>query len=47
MEERPPIWTVDANIYAYILVSSRGQPTSCGLPAWGLGEVVITSHHKD
>ena len=37
MEELPPIWRVATN-----LISSRGQPTRGGPPAWGLGEVLTT-----
>jgi len=43
MEERPPVWRVAANI----LNSSRGQPTRDGPPAWWLGEVLTTPHHKN
>jgi hypothetical protein len=28
-------------------ISSRGQPTRGGLPAWGLGKVVTSPHSKD
>jgi len=43
MEERPPIWTVAANI----LISTSGQPTMGGPRAWGLGEVLTTPHRKN
>ena len=34
------VWRVAANI------SSRGQPTRGGTPAWGLGEILTTPHRK-
>jgi hypothetical protein len=34
------------NACAYILQKSPGQPKRVGLPAWGLGEVLITPHCK-
>jgi hypothetical protein len=45
MEEWPPIWTVAA--YTVYRISSCGQPTKGGPPAWGLGEVLTTPHHKN
>jgi len=42
MEERPPIWMIDANT----LKKNRGQPTMDGPPAWGLGEVLRTPQLK-
>jgi hypothetical protein len=30
-----------------VLISSRGQPTRGGPPAWGLGEVLTTPHRKN
>jgi hypothetical protein len=43
MEERPPVWKV-AEIYR---ISSSGQPTISGLPAWCLGEVLTTPYRKN
>ena len=42
MEERLPIWRVAANI-----LSSRGELTRGGPPAWGLGEVLANPHTKN
>ena len=41
IEERLPIWKVAANIY---WINSSRQPTRGGPPAWGLGEVLTTTH---
>ena len=38
MEERPPIWSVAANI----LNKRHGQPKGGSPPAWGLGDVLTT-----
>jgi len=35
------LWRVPANI-----LSNHEQPTRCGPPAWGLGEVLTTPHSK-
>jgi len=43
MDERPQIWKVAATI----LNKQSRQPTSGGLPAWGLGEVLTNSHRKN
>jgi len=43
MEERALIWRTDEHIYC---TRRRGQPKRGGLPAWGLGEVLITPHCK-
>jgi len=40
MEERPPIWRIH-------WISSRGQSTSGGPPAWGLGEVPTTPSRQN
>jgi len=42
VEKRPLIWRVDVNI-----LSSRRQPTRCGPPAWGLGEMLTNPHRKN
>ena len=43
MEEQSPIWRVAANI------SNKQSWTAdrCGPPAWGLGKVLTTPHHKN
>jgi len=38
IDERPPI----RRVAAINLITSRGRPTRCGPPAWGLGEVLTT-----
>jgi hypothetical protein len=43
MEERPLVRREAANI----LNSSRGQPTSGGPPAWGLGEALTAPYIKN
>jgi hypothetical protein len=43
MGERPPI----RKLAATILNKQSRQPTSGGLPAWGLGEVVTNPHRKN
>jgi len=43
MEGQTPIWRVAANI----LNKSPGQPTRGGPPAWGMGKLLTTPHHKN
>jgi len=43
VEERPPKWRVAANI---LNNQSRTADKEC-FPAWGLGEVLKTTHRKD
>jgi hypothetical protein len=43
LEEQPPIWRV-AGIY---WISSHGQLTRGGPPAWSLGNVLTTPNHKN
>ena len=31
----------------YTELNSRGQPTKCGPPAWGLGKMLKTPHRKN
>jgi len=43
MEKRPPKWRVAANI-----LNNQSRTADKGsFPAWGLGEVLKTPHHKD
>jgi len=43
VQERSPIWRVAANILnKHSWTATRGGP-----PAWGLGEVLTTPHHKN
>jgi len=43
MEEQSPIWRVAANILnKHSWTATRGGP-----PAWGLGEVLVSSHRKN
>jgi hypothetical protein len=43
MEETPSSFGGKLQIY---LLSSRGQPTRGGPPAWGLGVELTAPHHK-
>jgi hypothetical protein len=43
MEEWPPVWRIVVNI-----LNKQSQPgDKGGPPAWGLGEVLTTPHHKN
>jgi len=43
MKEQPPIWRIAANV----LNKQSRTADKGGLPGWGLGEVLTTSHRKN